>query len=90
MDSSHALENPNDINKYGRPKTSWVWEFFDSELRNGEQLAICKLNMTGTNNPCKKVYKTGGSTKNCSDHLMNKHGLLPNGQKTTIQVIILF
>jgi len=90
MDSSHALENPNNIKKNnGRPKTSWVWEFFDSDLRGSEQYAICKLNKMDTNNPCKKLYKTGGSTKNCIEHLTNKHGLLPNGQTTIIQVIIL-
>ena len=90
MDSSHALEDPNNVKKNtARPKTSWVWEFFDSELRGGEQYAICKLNKMDTNNPCKKLYKTGGSTKNCIEHLTNKHGLLPKGQTTLIQVIIL-
>jgi len=57
-DSSHVLENPNNIKK-GRLKSSWVWEFFDSELRSGEQWAICKLNIMGTNDPCRKEYKTG-------------------------------
>lgn len=76
---SEPLENPNNIKK--RQKTSWVWEFFTSEIRNGEQWATCKLNKANTNIPCKKEYKTGGSTKNCIDHLSNKHGLLPDGQK---------
>jgi hypothetical protein len=67
----------------GRLKTSWVWEFLDSELRNGEQWAICKLNTMDTNIPCKKEYKTGGSTKHCIDHLLNKHELLPNDQKAS-------
>ena len=87
MNSSHALKNPNKNTK--RTKTSWIWEFFDSKLRSGEQYAICKLNIMDTINPCKKAYKTGGSTKNCIEHLTNKHGLLLNGQTTIIQVIIL-
>jgi hypothetical protein len=91
MDSSHEnnnelLEEPSNIkNTTGRPKTSWIWEFFDLELCNGERWAICKLNMMGTNTPCKKEYKTGGSTKNCSDYLLNKHELLPNGQAPQVK-----
>ena len=73
MNSSHALENPNK-----NTKTNWIWEFFDSELRNGEQYAICKLNIMSTVNSYKKAYKTGGSTKNCIEHLTNKHKLLLN------------
>ena len=76
---NEPLENPNSIKRTGRPKTSWVWEFFDPEVRNNEQWAICKLNKMGTNIPCKKKYKTGGSTKNCIEHLSNKHELYQNG-----------
>ena len=84
---NEPLENPNN-NKKGRPRASWVWEFFDLEIRNNEKWAICKLNIMDTNIPCKKEYKTGGSTKNCIEHLINKHELLPNGQDS--QVIIYF
>lgn len=80
-DHHEPLENPNNNKKIGRPKTSWVWEFFDSEIRNNEQWAVCKLNIMDTNTPCKKAYKTGGSTKNCIDHLTNKHELHSNGQQ---------
>ena len=94
MDSLHEdhvglLENPDDIKTTGRQKTSWVWEFFDSQLRNGEQWAVCKLNIMGTNIPCKKEYKTGGSTKNCIEHLSSKHELLPGGQKVSEVIIII-
>jgi hypothetical protein len=90
MDSSHEdyNRNPSDIKRtVGRPKTSWVWEFFESELRDGERWAICKLNNMDTGTPCKIEYKTGGSTKNCIDHLLNKHDLLPNGQKAQVKII---
>lgn len=92
MESSHEthnepLENPNYISKNtGKQKKSWVWEFFDSEIRNGEQWAICKLNIMGTNNPCEKEYKTGGSTKNCIEHLSNKHELFADGQKKNLGI----
>ena len=54
MNSSHALKNPNKNTK--RTKTSWIWEFFDSKLRSGEQYAICKLNIMGTVNSCKTGF----------------------------------
>jgi hypothetical protein len=73
----------------GRPKSSWIWEFFDSEIRDGDKWAICKLDKIGTDIPCKKEYKTCGSTKNCIDHLLNKHDLCKDGQKNN-QVIIYF
>ena len=60
---------------------------FDSEDRDGVKWAICKLDKSGTETPCKKEYKTGGSTKNCIDHLLHKHGFSKNGSKET-QVII--
>ena len=28
--------NPNNKRTIGRPKTSWVWEFFDFEIRNND------------------------------------------------------
>ena len=92
MDESHneQLENPSSIRNTGRPKTSWIWEFFDLEFRNGEKWAICKLNIMGTNTPCKKEYKTGGSTKNCIDHLSNKHELLSNKQQNLVIILINF
>ncbi|RGB33930.1 hypothetical protein C1646_172079 [Rhizophagus diaphanus] len=68
----------------GRPKSSWIWEFFDSEIRDGDKWAICKLDKIGTDIPCKKEYKTCGSTKNCIDHLLNKHDLCKDGQKKII------
>lgn len=79
---NELLENPNNIkgnNK--RQKTSWVWKFFDSEIRNGEQFAVCKLKIMDTDIPCNKEYKTYGSTKNCIDHLSSKHRLFPSGQE---------
>ena len=95
MDSSQEnnhepIENPNNKRTIGRPKTSWVWEFFDFDIRNNEQWAVCKLNRMDTNIPCKKEYKTGGSTKNCIEHLLNKHGLFPNGKKEDSQARIYF
>ncbi|CAB4402737.1 unnamed protein product [Rhizophagus irregularis] len=70
----------------GRPKSSWIWEFFDSEIRDGDKWAICKLDKIGTDIPCKKEYKTCGSTKNCIDHLLNKHDLCKDGQKNNQQI----
>lgn len=70
----------------GRPKSSWVWEFFDLVDRDGVKWAVCKLDKPGEDTPCKKEYKTGGSTKNCIEHLLNKHGLSKDGKE--IQVII--
>ena len=79
---NEPLENPNNNIKENnkRQKTSWIWEFFDSEIRNGEHFAVCKLKIMDTDIPCKKEYKTSGSTKNCIEHLSNKHGLFPSGQ----------
>jgi hypothetical protein len=65
----------------GRQKSSWIWNYFDSEIRNDYKWAICKLDKLGTDIPCKKEYKTGGSTKNCIDHLLNKHNLCKDGPK---------
>src|SRR4051812_21157336 len=65
----------------GRPKSSWIWKYFDSEIRDDYKWAICKLDKLGTDIPCKKEYKTGGSTKNCIDHLLNKHNLCSDGSK---------
>ena len=88
---NEPLENPNDIKRTNkREKTSWVWKYFKTEIRNGEQVAICNLNIMDTNIPCKKEYKTNGSTKNCIDHLSNKHELFPDGQNNISKVIIYF
>ena len=48
MDSSQEnnhepIENPNNKRTIGRPKTSWVWEFFDFEIRNNEQWQCVNL-----------------------------------------------
>ncbi|CAG8755649.1 uncharacterized protein OCT59_025393 [Rhizophagus irregularis] len=32
----------------GRPKSSWIWEFFNSEIRDGDKWVICKLDKIGT------------------------------------------
>ncbi|CAB4446263.1 unnamed protein product [Rhizophagus irregularis] len=71
----------------GRPKSSWIWKYFDSEIRDDYKWAICKLDKLGTDIPCKKEYKTGGSTKNCIDHLLNKHNLCSDGSKDDQQTI---
>ncbi|GBC11564.2 hypothetical protein GLOIN_2v1482909 [Rhizophagus irregularis DAOM 181602=DAOM 197198] len=34
----------------GRPKSSWIWEFFNSEIRDGDKWVICKLDKIGTYN----------------------------------------
>jgi hypothetical protein len=65
---------------------SWIWEFFDLEIRDNCKWAICKLDKMGTDIPCKKEYKTGGSTKNCIDHLLNKHNLSKDGQKKKVNL----
>ncbi|RIA82143.1 hypothetical protein C1645_835845 [Glomus cerebriforme] len=74
---NELLENPNDIKRTTnkREKTSWVWRYFDIEICNSEQFAICNLEIMGINILCKKEYKTGGSTKNCIEHLTNTHEL---------------
>ncbi|CAB4473185.1 unnamed protein product [Rhizophagus irregularis] len=46
-----------------------------------------KSNKFGTDIPCKKEYKTDGSTKNCIDHLLNKHNLCSDGSKDNQQTI---
>ncbi|PKY42312.1 hypothetical protein RhiirA4_456078 [Rhizophagus irregularis] len=65
----------------GRPKYSWIWKYFDSEIRDDYKWAICKLD------------KLGGSTnKNCIDHLLNKHNLCsdePKDDQKTITVKII-
>lgn len=67
-----------------------MWKYFNTEIRNGEQFAICNLKIMGTNIPCKKEYKTNGSTKNCIDHLTSKHEFSPDRQNNISKVIIYF
>lgn len=53
----------------------------ENTLTQNYKWAICKLDKLGTDISCKKEYKTGGSTKNCIDHLLNKHNLCSDGPK---------
>jgi hypothetical protein len=82
QESVGNFNTPDDRKRsIGRPKSSWIWKYFDSEIRNDHKWAICKLDKLGTDIPCKKEYKTGGFTKNCIDHLLNKHNLCNDGPK---------
>ncbi|CAG8620691.1 6588_t:CDS:2 [Paraglomus occultum] len=57
-----------------RPKTSWVWPYFDVKtLPDGEPLACCKS--------CGKTFKHGGSTSNLINHLAKTHKLFPPKMK---------
>ena len=87
MDSQTTdIQNNRRRRTIERVKKSWIWEFFTSEDRDGVKWAVCKLDKIGTDTPCNKQYKTGGSTKNCIDHLLNKHQISKDGVKE-IQVI---
>ncbi|CAG8491977.1 15708_t:CDS:2 [Funneliformis caledonium] len=49
-----------------RPKTSWVWPYFEVKtLQDGESVATCNI--------CNKTFKHGGSTSNLINHLAKTH-----------------
>ncbi|CAB5384001.1 unnamed protein product [Rhizophagus irregularis] len=71
------------VNK--KPKTSWVWAYWDEEIREVKgvlrQVIVCKVIDTANQIPCRKTYiKSSGSISNAINHLRNKHDITKNGK----------
>jgi len=68
-----------------RPKTSWIWTYWDEETReikgNLCKVIVCKIADTSEQIPCGKVYvKSSGSTGNAINHLRNHHDITKDGK----------
>ena len=70
----------------GSKVRSWIWKYFEPSFNEGVRYAICKVEIAGEK--CKKTYKIGTSTSNCSDHLANIHGITKEQEETNIVNII--
>ena len=82
--SSHSeTERPEPVNK--RPKTSWIWAYWDEEMHeikgNLCKVIVCKVIDNAEQIPCGKTYvKSTGSTGNAITHLRNQHDITKEGK----------
>ncbi|GES90637.1 hypothetical protein GLOIN_2v1489122 [Rhizophagus clarus] len=62
---------------------SWICKFFELSFKEGVRYAVCKVEEV-VRKECKKTYKIGTLTSNCSDHFVNIYGITQEYEKVNI------
>jgi hypothetical protein len=92
--SSNSVKSSNKRKKTSkkRPKTSWIWQYFEeTKIRDddGEEISVivCQKNSEDTICGTSYVYASG-STGNAINHLRNIHEINKSRKKTKVCFLI--